>query len=331
MRLGEQAACLPHVCARPMRRSTRAIDKTYNIGERKKGGLLPSLTKQWRQQYIDMGHCRLKRCRERLQQATAAELCELQTGAPDFSFTAMAIAATSAYGNAKEHELLAYVRCVIARGLNPNDRHLKNPSVVLAAYHGFTSVLIALLNEGCAIHGDGEYGHAVMGAVRNGQHDSLQLVLQQPTAAALLANNSCAPRASSSVLFLAIERRDGTSLRMLRDSGLRLSDYDFVCLALKRYERSRFEPMLRAMHAGTSVLRWSPALHWSFPTTDRETLSLLWHTMRHWGRLPEELWLQIFASCERGWWSTRQLYQPTTARLLERGSGSALEWNSQLV
>lgn len=88
----------------------------------------------------------------------------------------------------------------------------------------------------------------------------------------------------------------------------------FVGLAAnaRPLERTRFEPLLRRLHpSAPSVARWSPALHWSFPTTDRQALSLLWHALRRPAApdlLPEVLWLHIFGFVERGWWAERQLY-----------------------
>ena len=199
------------------RRSQRHIEPRGHRLEQR-GGLLPSLSKQWRQQYIDMGHCRLKRCSERLLKATRAELADLGTS---MSFTAMALSASSCYGTCKEDALLAYVRAAISCGLNANDTHQRNPSVVLAAYHGFPRVLRALLDAGCPLEGHGEYGNAIMAAVRNGQPESLALVLAHPTAKTLLAQQS---RPADSVLFLAVEKRDVTSVRMLRDAGLMLKD-----------------------------------------------------------------------------------------------------------
>jgi len=327
------------------RRSTRQRSHQEASAQRK-GGLLPALSKYWRQQYIDMGHCRLKRCRERLLHATAGQMHDLADSAPGFSFTAMAIAASSAYGSSRESELLSYVQAVVARGLHANDAHQRNPSVVLAAYHGYHRVLRALLDEGCHLDGVGEYGHAVLAAVRNGQHESLEIVLQArpaagPSATALLA--SCR-RACNSVLFLAIERRDVASLGLLRDAGVRLSDYDLVCLNLKRFERSRFEPMLQALHPGSaSVVRWSKELHWSFPATDRAVMNLIWHTLRRVDLLPDVLWLLVLSFVERGWWASRQQRPPAAARLESVtvapvvavvdgvvGDPPQLEWSHQL-
>ena len=331
-------------------RKRRVAD--YNTVERahKKGGLLPSLNKFWRQQYLDMGHVRLKRCRERLQTAPEAEIRELMEHAPNVSFMAMAISAASAYPG-KEVELLAYAQAVLSRGpLELNDTHSCNPAAVLAAYHGYCELLRVLLDAGCSIDGRGEYGHAIMASVRNGQHGSLRLVLGHPKAAQLL---STPPRASS-VLFLAIERRDTMSVRLLRDSGLVfLSNYDFVCLSLRRIERSRFEPMLRELHpASRGVLRWAPEIHWSFPDLDREVLAILWHTMQrtadHPGELdagetsgpsvprlpglPEVIWRHIFSFVERGWWASRQqrCERLRMADVVVASPGSHLEWSHQL-
>merc|ERR1712032_876075 len=84
-----------------------------------------------------------------------------------------------------------------------------------------------------------------------------------------------------------------------------------------------------------NVTHWSRELHWSFPTSDRHCLNLLWYTMqkqqhrssskqteKHQGRgqhtssssscysssgqrpffcLPDDVWLCIFSFIDRGW------------------------------
>ena len=296
------------------RRSTRAVaNRVENYKQvspaHEKGGLLVSLTKKWRQHYIDMGHARLSRCCQRLENASPAEIRELVDARAEFSFTAMAISASSAYGASKEASLLQYVNVVKACNLNPNDEHFGNTAVVLAAYHGYLQLLHSLLEHSCSLEGTGEYGHAIMAAVRNGQHESLRLLLQQPTASAVLAK-PC--RAAESVLCLAFERRDGASVRMLRDAGLMLRDNELVRLAVHRSEVLRLEPIVRQLHPEIhDVTRWSNAIHWSFPATDRTMLSLLWHSFRRPGApdlLPDVLWLHIFSFVRRGWWASRQLF-----------------------
>ena len=273
----------------------------------KRTWLFAQLTPLWRQHYVDLGHCRLRRCRDRLRDSRPSELKELPA-----SFTALAISAASAYGAAKERQLCEFVQQVVELGFSPNDAHHDNPAVVLAAYHGYVSVLDLLLAAGCSLDGHGEYGHALMAAVKNGQHAALTLLLQQPAAAALISA-SC--RATDSMLFMSIEKRDVASVELLTAAGAKLSDHDLACLAANkraRLEKTRLEPMLRELHPeAASVVRWSPALHWSFPTTDRHTLSLLWHTLRRPAApelLPEVLWLLVFSFVERGWWASRALY-----------------------
>ena len=296
------------------RRSTRTVaNRVENYTQvspaHQKGGLLVSLTKKWRQHYIDMGHARLSRCCQRLEKASPTEIRELVDARADFSFTAMAISAASAYGASKEPSLLEYVQVVLARNLSPNDEHFGNTAVVLAAYHGYHDLLRALLEAGCWLDGTGEYGHAIMAAVRNGQHESLRLLLLQPTASALLTK-PC--RAADSVLCLAFERRDCASVRMLRDAGLMLRDNELVRLAVHRAEVLRLEPIIRQLHPDIrDVTCWTNEIHWSFPATDRAMLSLLWHSFRRPGApdlLPDVLWLHIFSFVRRGWWASRQLF-----------------------
>ena len=74
----------------------------------------------------------------------------------------------------------------------------------------------------------------------------------------------------------------------------------------------RLEPLLRELYPSVSdITRWIPVLHWSFPTTDRQALSLLWHALRRPAApptLPDELWLRVFSFVQRGWWTARELY-----------------------
>ena len=97
----------------------------------------------------------------------------------------MAISAAHAYGASKEDALTAYCEAVIARGLDPNDEHHGTSAVVQASYCGYCKVVEALLLAGCSADGRGPHGHAVMAAVRNGQHHTLALLLRHPSARAL--------------------------------------------------------------------------------------------------------------------------------------------------
>eukprot|EP00310_Coccolithus_braarudii_P001258 CAMPEP_0183383036 /NCGR_PEP_ID=MMETSP0164_2-20130417/127247_1 /TAXON_ID=221442 /ORGANISM="Coccolithus pelagicus ssp braarudi, Strain PLY182g" /LENGTH=318 /DNA_ID=CAMNT_0025560663 /DNA_START=72 /DNA_END=1028 /DNA_ORIENTATION=- len=271
------------------------------------GWLYADLNPMWRAHYLDLSHCRLAKCRARLLKATDADLTELPTG----SFVAMAIAAASAYGASTESALVAYVAAALERKLDPNDEFKGSSAVVLASYHGYTMVLRMLLGAGASLH-----GHALRAATKNGQHATLAAALAHPDASALLRHQE---RATDSALFLAIERRDVESARLLTQiGGARLTDYDLVCITANkrmRIEAMRLLPLVAQLHPMLDPARWAKPLHWSFPTSDRTMLNLIWYTAHRTGailgspcQLPEELWLRIFSHVERGWWARRELY-----------------------
>lgn len=283
--------------------------------------LYANLSRAWQQHFVDVGHCRLDKCRARVLKATDAQIAELAR--EGVSFLAMAVSAAAAYGAGKDGALRAYAEAIVARGLDPNDSHNDSSAVVYAAYCGFTGTLSALLAAGCALDGRGPHGHAVMAAVKNGQHAALALMLKDSAAARALVAAPPAQRTSLyrtvSPLQIAIERRDEASVRLLKGGGAMLSDFDLVCLSVKQHERTRFEPLLRTLYpAAADVRRWSAALHWSFPERDRQVLSLLWHGLvlragdggGGGGRatLPAELWRHVFSFVERGWWASRAYF-----------------------
>lgn len=294
------------------RRSNRTHNTPWH--QRRRGAeLFAQLEPYWRRLYVDLGHCRLRKCRQRVEQASVTQLEALPCGAIGrIAFTAVAIAASSAYGSSKEDELCMYVQAVIQRGLDANDTHHDNSAVALAAYHGYVAVLRVLLATGCSLESHGEYGNAVMAAVRNVQHGALELLLQQPTAFTFANAVLVYYPSGESVLERAIINRDVVSVRLLVRCGVLLSNRDFVRLCASKLEKTRFEPLLRELHPGLpSVVYWSAELHWSFPAADREALALLWHALhRHsaYDLLPGELWLRVFGFVKRGWWSSRELF-----------------------
>ena len=301
----------------PTRRSRRSHSAPWH---QKKGGaeLFAQLDPHWRRLYVDLGHCRLRKCRCTIEQASARQLESLPANREGerFAFTAVAIAAASAYGASKELELCAYVQAVLDRNLNANDTHHDNSTLALAAYHGYLSVLAILLAAGYSLESRGEYGNAVMAAVRNGQHGALELLLRRPESSTFASAVLGYYPSGDSVLERAVVNRDAESVRLLvQRGGARLSDRDFARLCAFKQEKLRLEPMVRHLHpSAPSVVRWSAELHWSFAATDRSALSLLWHAMRRQtqcargGLLPEELWLRVFSFVERGWWASRERY-----------------------
>lgn len=116
-----------------------------------------------------------------------------------------------------------------------------------------------------------------------------------------------------SPLMLAINKCDTASVQLLISYGLALmSDYDFA------RTRKNIDTVLSYCYASISnVLHWCRELHWSFPTTDRETLSWL----RHVSLLPDEIWRRVFSYIGRGWFLQNDnitLNPPLRSELLQR-------------
>jgi hypothetical protein len=218
------------------------------------------------------------------------------------SFVALAITAgATASGimrSSKERDVIDYINKAADLGLNLNDDVNGESSVELASYHGMHDVLILLLDLGCPLKKERCRSNAVVAAVRNGQHTALDIILSKRKADASKVIQDAVPEYFDtgyyfSPLMLAIKKCDATSVQLLISYGLALmSDYDFA------RTRKNIDTVLRDSYAAMSnVSHWCGKLHWSFPTTDRETLNWLWHT----GLLPGEIWRRVFSYISRGW------------------------------
>jgi hypothetical protein len=64
-------------------------------------------------------------------------------------------------------------------------------------------------------------------------------------------------------------------------------------------------PILRELYPTLfNVASWNKKIHWSFPTSDRHAINLLWHSEGTRGRVfPGEIWLHIFSFVGRGWFA----------------------------
>ncbi|KAL9180939.1 hypothetical protein ACHAXT_009744 [Thalassiosira profunda] len=277
----------------PPRRSSR------RKGAGTKAGPL-SLDQKWRPLYRDLGHCRILRCRQRLMDASDKELDGLRSMC--ISFVALAIAAAGSTSGkarvAKERELLAYVRTAKDCSLPLNDDYDGKSAVELAAYHGLKDVLAFLLDEGCPLKKTGR-SHAVHAAVRNGQHAALDVILTERKAEARrvlreeVTADGAARTGNCSTLWETIVKSDDSSAWMLLTAGcLRMSDIDakmiFSNPKLRRHLQLR--KLLKLLYPSIpNVMHWRGELHWSFPTTDRQTMNWLWHAVhRQSNAFPDE-------------------------------------------
>jgi len=224
-------------------------------------------------------------------------------------FVAMAISAASAYGPSKEEKLLEYAQVVTERGLDANDGHNGNSAIVLACYHNYRRLVDYLLELGCSLDSRGIYGSALEACVRNGQHEALELLFQRrpQDVAALVGNDTC-----SMTLRRAIYKRDIVSVRILVKNGIvkpTMSD-GLVAKMKERGQHVRYLfPVLRLVYPNLqNVASWNKQIHWSFPTSDRHTINLLWYTAGANGRVfPTEIWLYIFSFVGRGWFARETL------------------------
>jgi hypothetical protein len=281
------------------------------------------LSNQWRQHFIDLGHCRIARCTQRLNEASESQRSELQS--LELSFVALAISsAASNSGRArvqKEQDLKGYITAAIRLDLNVNDVHNGESAVELAAYHGLTEVLTQLLNDaGCPLKKGSLKRHAVFAAIINGQHDALEILLSLRTSEAIQVVNE----------EEEIEQRTGRSFSSLQEviwkgdivsaqlllrykcavMSDRLAKTLYQPLNAKLRYHKKLESLLDQLYPEIpNVKHWSKELMWSFPTTDRKTINWLWHILHHRSNteiIPSDMLLHVFSYFGRGWFASRR-------------------------
>jgi hypothetical protein len=277
----------------------------------------------WRQHYIDLGHGRIARCKRRLQEATATQRSQLK--GLGLSFVALAItSAASVSGRArveKEMDLSEYIRVAIHADLNVNDDHNGEGAVCLAAYHGLTGALTQLLDdEGCPLRKNTRQDNPIFSAIRNGQHDALEIILSKRTSEAIRIiseEETIAETVGKYHVSLqeVIMKVDVTSAQLLLSHQcVFMSDRIILNLYKPLNGRLRhwvkLEKLLRNMYPNIpNVKHWCKELHWSFPTTDRQTMNWLWYVLHcpsNNETLPSEAWLRVFSYFGRGWFACRR-------------------------
>ena len=292
----------------PLRRSTR--------GSSRYGDRWHNLSKTWRQQHIDLSHCRISKCTSRLIDASDDALDELRSAGT--SFVALAVSATgSASREARGHKeryLLEYVRMANERNLPVNDDYGWKSSLELAAYHGLCDVLALLLEFGSPLRKATSQKSAVFWAIKNGQHAALDIMLsQRRLEARRVLRGEATGRRPFSSLMETIVKGDTTSAKMLLLHGCALmSNFDAKFIFRDRQlhgRRQKLERLLHALHPTIpNVMHWRRELHWSFPQTDRETLNWLWSVLHHPSNgeiMPDEMWSRVFSFFGRGWFALR--------------------------
>jgi hypothetical protein len=236
------------------------------------------------------------------------------------SFVAMAIssAASAGGGASREGELLSYVNAAIKCELNVDDIFNSDSALSLASYYGYTRVLELLLDGGHALQNKEASAKrsAVFAAVRNGQHRCLEIILSRRIQEARLiveeekfGYEECGFHYST--LLEAITKGDVVSIQLLLAAGAAdMSDIDCKWIDGKSNTRKRFQVVLQQIYpCFPSVMHWRGELHWSFPTTDRETLNWLWHALHRPSSpelLPDEIWKRVLSFVGRGWFASRR-------------------------
>ena len=298
--------------ASPVRRSSRKRNTT------KPAFRWRNLCETWRRQYLDLGHCRLQRCSRRLLESSDFERQELRkTG---LSFVAMAIssAASGGSGASREGDLVSYVNAAIECDLNIDDVFNSDSALALASYYGYTRVLEILLDRGHALKNkEASAGRsALFAAVKNGQHKCVEMILRRRVkeARAIIEEEKFGYEQRGfhfSTLLEAITKGDAVSVELLLSAGVaNMSDIDCKWIYGKQNTRKRFQVVLQRIYPCLpSVMHWRGDLHWSFPTTDRETLNWLWHALHRPSSpelLPDEIWKRVLSFVGRGWFASRR-------------------------
>ena len=304
--------------AQPRRSSRR---QSRNSTDRGPLSQWRNLSQNWRQHYVDLGHCRIARCTRRLIDASDEERDELQS--LNISFVAQSItsAASTSSGKTrkkKEDDLMEYIRTAHEYNLPINDDYNGDSAVELAAYHGLSNVLVCLLDMGYPLRKERSQRNALYAAVRNGQHTSLEIILSKRMAEAKKVvdeESLVAERTGHYVSTLAetILKGDITSMELLLSHGCAwMSDLDAKTIFhdTKRFKRhKKLERLLKMVYPTMpKVMHWQKELHWSFPKTDRDTLNWLWHALQHPSNaeiVPNEMWLRVFSFFGRGWFTSR--------------------------
>lgn len=267
------------------------------------------LPSKWGRVHLDMDRCRLQKNIQKMKTATTSEIGQLRVLGR--SFVAMSISAASAYGGgaSKEGLLLEYARAVTDQGLDANDAHAHGPAchgnsaVTLAAYHGYLELLEYLLDEGYSLDSSGMYGNALEAAATNGQHEALSMLMsKRPGDVELLFANDHFSFALGKIFY----KNDVDCVRQLVTKGRckpTMNDRQMKYMKNRRLDRKHLWPVLRQLYPKLSnVASWSKPIHWSFPTSDRRALNVLWHTTAHPGEVfPKEVWLHVFSFTGRGW------------------------------
>ena len=296
------------------RRSARLRRNNSTRGAQEQWGNLSGI---WWNQYVDFTqHARrLPICTQRLIDASCEDIDALRS--MGISFVALAITTVAARSTSRlgvpsttENELIVYIQTAALKDLAVNEVYDGYSSVELAAYHGLTNVLTALLTMGCPLKKSSLQANAIFASVRNGKHDSLEIILntnKEGSARRVIRQEADVIKSTGKFLSTFMETMTKCDVK----SALLLLDHD--CLEMSDKEskyifnrNKKFPNMLNNFLTEiypklSNVMLWQPELHWSFPTTDRDMICKLYNEPV----LPKPLWLEVFTYFPRGWFACR--------------------------
>ena len=221
----------------------------------------------------------------------------------------------------KEQDAKEYITTAMQFDLAVNDDHNGESAVNLAAYHGLTEILVQLLDEAnCHLRKTTSQGNPIFAAIQNGQHTSLEIILSKRTTEAIgvineeedIAQRTGKHHLSAQEVVMKVDVRSAEIL--LSYYAISISDrlakflYEPFNSRLRYYKKlenllSHLYPMIN------NVKHWRKELHWSFPTTDKETINWLWHVLQRSDNqavLPIDMWLRVFSYFGRGWFACRK-------------------------
>lgn len=277
--------------------------KRSNAGKLREELFDYNFTGTGRRLYRYMDHHQLQKCITTISNASEEDI--LQLAERSISFVAMAVSATSAHDTvSKRNKVLEYAHAVTDRGLDANDKHKGDSALALACYYGYYELAEYLLQIGSSLESCGRFRNAVEASVRNSQRQVLALLLERrPQEVSTLFRRD----AFSTTFRSLILKKDVESVRLLVSVRgiIKPTMSDETMAHMKQYGRENHSllPTLQQLYPSLpNVASWTKKIHWSFPTSDRETLNLLWYMAGVKNAVfPSEIWLLVFSYVGRGW------------------------------
>lgn len=257
--------------------------------------------------------CSVRRALGALEDASATDLADASSNQM-WSMITPVIRAVGARGEKAAHraepELLAYIQACVKRGLSLDATcpqvlawEISSPPIVTAASYGLLHTISALLDAGATPAARNSHGETALHAAIE-QPDALRWMLDSGRFDCCVGALSTYGRTAFVTALTPMpwkpKHRRATELLA---PHVRLTDHDFrVVTRLRRLGRLISLVENKDTTKGPHTGRWTPARHWTFPSSDRCALALtLALARRGHGALPPELWMHVFQFIERGW------------------------------